>query len=60
MPIIAHIVPDNALLFDVARQAIAEHLTLISNGERFALAPVVPDGWHAVPVGFKNVQEPLQ
>ncbi len=53
-----YLVPDDALLFDVAQQAIAKHLTLISNGNRFALSPVIPCGWHAVPVGFKNKNVP--
>lgn len=50
------LVPDDALLFDVAQQACAEHLHLISNGKRFALSPVVPAGWHAVPVADKSGQ----
>ncbi|NTV09167.1 MAG: hypothetical protein HGA47_00125 [Zoogloea sp.] len=48
------LIPDDALLFDIARQACAQHLHLVSNGQRFALSPFIPAGWHAVPVGFKT------
>lgn len=48
------LIPDDALLFDVAQQAIAQHLHLISNGERYALSPVIPAGWHAVAAGDKS------
>jgi hypothetical protein len=50
------LVPDDALLFDIAQQACAEHLHLISNGTRFALSPVIPAGWHEVPVADKSNQ----
>jgi hypothetical protein len=50
------LVPDDALLFDVARRACAAHVHLISNGTRFALSPVIPSGWHAVPVSDKSGQ----
>ena len=48
------LVPDDALLFDIAQQAAAQHLHLISNGSRFALSPTVPAGWHTVPVADKT------
>ena len=48
------LVPDDAALWDIAQQACAEHLHLISNGSRFALSPIVPAGWHAVPVADKS------
>ena len=48
------LVPDDALLFDVAQQAQAKHLHLISNGIRFALSPIIPTGWHAMPVADKS------
>ena len=48
------LVPDDAMLWDIAQQACAEHLHLISNGHRFALASVIPTGWHEVPVGDKS------
>jgi len=50
------LIPDDALLFDVAQQACTAHLHLISNGERFALSPTIPAGWHAVPVADKSNQ----
>ncbi len=48
------LVPDDAELYAIAKQACAEHLHLISNGNRFALSPIVPAGWHAVPVADKS------
>lgn len=48
------LVPDDALLFDIAQQARAEHLHLISNGSRFALSLSIPTGWHCVPVADKS------
>lgn len=51
---ITTLVPDDALLFEVAREAIAQGVQIISNGRRFALATTPPPGWHAVPVGFKT------
>ena len=42
--------PRDAELFDIAQQDAAQHLHLISNGNRFALSPSIPTGWHAVPV----------
>lgn len=48
------LVPDDALLFDIAQQAAAQHLTLISNGSRFALSSTIPAGWHCVPVADKS------
>lgn len=50
------LVPDDAMLWDIAQQACAQHLRLISNGHRFALASVIPTGWHEVPVGDKSNQ----
>ena len=54
---ITYIVPDEATLLDVAEQACAEHLHIISNGKRVALAPVVPDGWHRLVVKIRTPTE---
>lgn len=54
MPQITTLIPDDALLFDVAREAIEKGMQIISNGVRFALATSVPAGWHAVPVCIKT------
>lgn len=51
---VASLVPDDAYLFDIARDATAKGLHLISNGTRFALSPTVPPHWHCVPVGDKH------
>lgn len=56
MSAVITLVPDDALLFDVARQAAAAHVHLISNGTRYALSPIVPAGWHKVPVADKSHQ----
>ena len=53
---ITTLIPDDALIFDVAREAIEKDLQIISNGVRFALATSVPPGWHAVPVADKSNQ----
>lgn len=54
MTLVAILIPDDALLFDVARQAQAQRLHLVTNGDRFALTPIVPTGWEHVPVAFKE------
>jgi len=38
-------VPDNALVLEIAIQAKADHLYLISSGKRSVLSPLVPPGW---------------
>ena len=54
MSAITHIVPDEATLLEVATQASAEHLHIISNGKRTALSPVVPEGWHRLAVTIRT------
>lgn len=39
------IVPDEAQVLEIARMAQAQHLHLITNGQRSVLSPIVPDGW---------------
>lgn len=56
MPEIITLVPDDALLFDVAQQACAARAQIISNGKWFALSTTIPAGWHAVPVADKSHQ----
>ena len=46
--IAAVIVPDSATLAEVARQAAAAHLHIITNGQRTVLSPTVPAGWAKV------------
>lgn len=53
-PIITYIVPDEATLLDVAEQAEAQHLHIISNGKRTALSTIVPDGWHRLVVKVRT------
>ena len=43
--IAAVIVPDSATLAEVARQAAAAHLHIITNGTRSVLSPIGPAGW---------------
>lgn len=50
----AWLVPDDAELFAVATQAAEAGMLIIGNGTRFAISPIVPAGWHAVPVGDKQ------
>lgn len=54
MRTITSIVPDDALLFEVAQEAIAQGMHLIFNGTHFRLSPVVPKGWHEVAVADKS------
>lgn len=53
MPI-AYLIPDEALLCDVAEQATARHLHIISNGRRTVLSPVIPTGWHRLVVKIRT------
>ena len=46
--IAAVIVPDSATHAEVARQAAAAHLHIITNGTRAVLSPIVPSGWAKV------------
>lgn len=39
------IVPDEAEVLEIARLAQAQHLHLITDGQRSVLSPIVPDGW---------------
>ena len=39
------IVPDDAQILDIARQAVTSHLYLITDGQRSLLSPVVPNGY---------------
>lgn len=54
MSAIPYIVPDEALLLDVAAQASAQHLHIISNGKRTALSPIIPEGWHHLNVTIRT------
>lgn len=42
---LAVIVPDEAEVLEIARMAQAQHLHLITNGQRSVLSPIVPAGW---------------
>lgn len=48
------IVPNDAELFAIAKTAAASHLHLISDGVNTLLSPIVPTGWHKVPVLIKS------
>lgn len=54
MSSISYIIPDEATLLDVAEQASAEHLHIISNGERTVLSSTIPPGWHRLIVKIKT------
>lgn len=49
------LVPDDALLWDIAQQCAETGLQLIDNGKRWALSHVVPPGWKAVPLNTELV-----
>jgi len=46
--------PHEAELLDVARQAVASHLHLITNGRDSVLSPWIPPGWHKLAVRVKE------
>lgn len=48
------LVPDDAELFAVAHEALAQGAKIIFNGKRFAIAKTIPPGWHLVPVADKS------
>lgn len=54
MSTITTLVPDDAELFAVAHEAIAQGAQIIFNGDRFAISRTVPPGWTSLPVGFKQ------
>ena len=42
------IVPDEALLAEVAKCAQAQHLHFITKDNRAVLSPVIPEGWQVI------------
>lgn len=48
------LVPDDAELFSVAHEALAQGAKIIFNGKRFAIAKTIPPGWTPLSVGFKQ------
>jgi len=38
-------IPDEATVLEIAKQAVAKHLHVITNGQRSVLSPIVPPGW---------------
>lgn len=49
-------IPEDATLYEIALQAEASHLHLISDGTRTALSPVIPAGFRKITV---NERRPL-
>lgn len=49
--------PTEAELYDVAAQARASHLNLITDGKDVVISPTIPPGWHKLGV---RVKEPRQ
>lgn len=47
------IIPSTAQVMDIARQANARHLHIITDGKRTVLSPEVPPGWFKVAVKLK-------
>ena len=48
------IIPDNATVIDIARQANAQHLHLLTDGARTVLSPIVLPGWQKIAVKHKQ------
>lgn len=50
----AIVIPDDALVIEVAREAAAQHLHLITDGNRHVLCSVVPPGWRRCAVSERD------
>ena len=48
------IIPSDAQVIAAANQANAQHLHLITDGERTLLSPIVMPGWHKLAVKIKQ------
>lgn len=60
MTAITTIVPDEALLLEVARSAAARHLKLLTNGRRSVLSPVDIPGFKPIIVKEKAMQATIR
>lgn len=60
MTALTTIVPDEALLLEVARSAAARHLKLLTNGRRSVLSPVDIPGFHPIIVKEKAMQATIR
>ena len=54
------IIPSDLEVRAAAALAAAQHLHLITDGQRTCLSPVVPAGWTRLAVNCKPVQEPAR
>lgn len=52
-PVIATITPDTDTVLQIAQQANARHLHIITDGRRTVLSPEVPPGWYKIVVKHK-------
>ena len=50
-------IPSDALLLEIAQNATARHLKLITNGTRSVLCSIVPVGWKVMPMMQKHTQK---
>ena len=48
------IIPSDAQVFEIAKQANAQHLRIITDGARTVLSPIVPPGWYELAVKIKQ------
>jgi len=48
------IIPSNAHVIDIARQASAQHLHLLTDGRRTVLSPIITPGWYKIGVRIKK------
>lgn len=46
--------PEEAELLEVASQAAASHLHLITDGRETVLSPIIPPGWYRIGVRVKD------
>ncbi len=48
------IIPNTAEVYEIARQANAQHLIIVTDGVRTLLSPHVPPGWQKISAGVKQ------
>lgn len=62
MPAFATLIPDDQRVIDMAELAATQDLYLIQHRRsgRFALCPIVPDGWTTFAVKFNDTKRTVQ
>ena len=48
------IIPSGARVIDIARQASAQNMRIITDGDRTILSHLIPPGWYEITVKIKH------